>query len=588
MGALGVVEVIGANTAFAVEAPRPALPGAKATLSESRAKKSNRASKNPDALWERVTANLALAVENSRARVVTHRSSTTLASLAHALEASGDGDEAAIIASEALSLCSIEAVEQMADPVSARVALEILFRANRIEEALSYARRLPLEEHARLMVGACLAGEGRFEEAHQFVDTSKVPERFAVMGFLSLQEGKYDAAARHLRSALRYLPTDADSAHNLSIALYSLGSTKKAISVALQATRSAPGRQDISLHYLELLLSEGGFERASREIEALFASGIDAPARLLVTHARARLGLGDFPRAERLLELAASEARLEGDQAIVAEVLSNLSRLRASHHKIDREEAIAKLLQLHEDYPTSEVVVVNLAQVTETARHAAALSRAYEDVKDRTSEARRSFIEYQIATLEGDNETAAARSLEWFQREPDSPQAISAALVALGIGAERWDDAAEIALKVLSSTPRDRAQTNNAAYVIAMAGMPDRAIKVLEPLSQDDFVLQATLGLSYLAAGNLDRGMKLYREAALAAEKRQDDSQSLMTTYQALVVRQLGLLDTKDAVVISALSLPYIGLPENWRDQPEFLRLFAVATKRGFGWPLAL
>ena len=153
---------------------------------------------------------------------------------------------------------------------------------------------------------------------------------------------------------------------------------------------------------------------------------------------------------------------------------------------------------------------------------------------------------------------------------------------------ERWDDAAKIAIRVVEGHHPDPTQLNNAAYVLAMAGMPNRAVELLEPHSDDDFFLKATLGLAYLASNQIDRGMKMYRQAADAADSRGDGMRSLMTAYQALVARQLNLLNSSDAKMISAVSLPPVELPEDWKNRPEFLRLHSVALKNGYDWPITI
>jgi hypothetical protein len=153
---------------------------------------------------------------------------------------------------------------------------------------------------------------------------------------------------------------------------------------------------------------------------------------------------------------------------------------------------------------------------------------------------------------------------------------------------ERWQEAAEIATKSLARPGTDPSQLNNAAYVFAMAGMQKRAVDLLETVSGDDFVLKATLGLAYLASDQIDEGMKMYRQAADAADARGDGIRSLMTAYQALVARQLGLLESTDTTMISAISLPPVALPDDWEDRPEFLRLHSVALKNGYDWPLSI
>lgn len=141
---------------------------------------------------------------------------------------------------------------------------------------------------------------------------------------------------------------------------------------------------------------------------------------------------------------------------------------------------------------------------------------------------------------------------------------------------------------MIADFPGNSAIFNNAAYVFAMSGRAAAAIQLLEPIADQGFVVQATLGLACLANGDLDRGMGLYRDAADRAEREGDEWRSLMTTYQALIIRQLGLDDNIPSVVMNAHALVPMALPEDWKDRPDFLRLYNVCVKHGYDWPLAL
>ena len=506
-------------------------------------------------------------------------------------QASGLPDEASVAASDALDLIAKATAPrsaELSDPLSARLAIEVLFRAGRVDEALARVKGLPLSSQMRLTIGATLGAIGQTEEAHKYLDAVNSPGSGAVHGFLAVLENNNQLAITHLREALKYAPGDADSAHNLSIALWKLGATKKAIAASLRATRSAPGREDVALRYLNLLLAEGSFDRLDEELERILKTGVAATSRLTVIRARAQLVRGEIKPGIRLLERAAQMARTEGDDRTFSEVQSNIVRLRASRGEIARERAIEDLLQLHRDFPGSDVVVANLAQVADRKRHAAALIGAFTAVRAGMDRSREAFIEYQIATLSGQNAAAANWARDWLALNPRSTHARTAAMVALGIGEERWEEAREIANGVDTTSPTDLTLVNNAAYIFAMCGMGERAVDMLSPHVHNSYVLKATLGLAHLSMKDIPSGMRLYREAAEQAEKLGNDSRSLMTCYQALVVRQLGLLQAEDANVVTALSLPPVALPDDWAERPEFLRLRAVASKHGYGWPLSL
>ncbi len=587
MSALGVVETIGVDTSFSSDRVRPAVPGAGRASSGATPRRAPLA-----ALTERVPglieAALANTLQTARRGAETVDSSTSLAALAFAMEASGDRSGAVANAKEVLARCESLSTSRASDPFAARLAVEVLLRSGELEEVLGHAQSLPLSGHLLLEIGAALAGKERYDEACKFIDKSKVPERDAVRGYVLALQGKYQSAVQPLREALRNDPHDVDSALNLSISLWGIGARRKAMQAAEQARQAGPGRSDVWLHLLELILAEGDINRADREIQTLLSRGVESSARLLILRARVGLAKKNLAPAMRILEQASVKAGEEGDPDTIAEVRSNLVRLRAAHGKLAREIAVEQLLALHREFPTNDVVVVNLAQVVWRREHSRLLRAAFDSVMGSVSPANAAFLQYQIATLAGDNPKAAEHATEWLRLDPGNAQAFPAALIALGIGEERWDEASRLARRALAEGEWDSGSLNNAAYVFAMAGFGEEAVELLTPHGDESFILKATLGLAHLAAGHIELGMKLYRQAADAAEKRHDDSRSLMTAYQALVVRQLGLLNGDDLDMVKAISLPPYPLPDDWEDRPEFLRLHAVAQKRGYGWPLEI
>lgn len=587
MTSLGVIDVFDIDSSFESESTRPAVPGGARTsaigVTPWRAKNSGA----DDRLAAAIQSNLEATLNEARRRVASVHSSTTLASLAQAQESVGDSEAAITNARSAIQLC-VSGRGDLLDPAAAWLSLDVLLRAGQVDEVLELSEHLPLSAQFRLELAATLAATTRFDEARRQIESVEASKRDAVLGFLLLVEGKYSAAVPHLRTALRDVPSDADTALNLSIALWNLGSRRKALGAALQARSVAPGREDVFLHLFELLLAENRFLQVDDEIRALMERGLDPSPRLLVLHARSILAANDLERATRILEKAREKAATAGDISTVAEIRSNLVRIRAHRDKISRDDAVEELVKLHREYPDIDVVVANLGHMVWRKHHAGILRRAFEDVRPGAAAARSAFLSYRIAMLEGNNDQAADYALEWVRLEPHNTHAITSVIVALGIGQERWKEAADYALEAISSDNQDHTDLNNAAYVLSMAGLGDRAVKLLTPYADESFVLKATLGLAHLASNNIEEGMRLYRQAANEAEKTKDDSRSLMTAYQALVVRQLGLLDSADPAVISALSLPPFPLPDDWRDRPEFLRLYAIAERHGYEWPLTL
>jgi tetratricopeptide (TPR) repeat protein len=593
MQALGVLETRTEENTFQTREARPALPRTEDAPIEYEPHRS-KVPRDVDALVRLMELNLFTAIDESRQRVAKLPSATNLAQLAQALAAGGVSDEARDVASDCLIASKSAGDGEAFDSWAVRICLEVLLRLGHLDEARHHARHLPVDESALLMMGTLLAERGFFAEARELIEPVDAEEKDAVLAFILISEGQYQPAVPLLRAALRRTSNDADSAYNLSIAFVHLGATRKALAAAQRATRVAPGRQDLSLHYLDLLMHSGRFDSVLEEVQRLFDSGVRATARLVTFQARARLGFGDFGKAEPLLVRALGLSKTEKDADTAAEVQSNLTRLRVQYKNANREAAIQDLARQSFENPASEVVVGNLARLAVRRHHASILRSAYSRLEIDVSDEGAAFIDFQLATLEGRNLDAAVAAERWYEIEPESPFACSAAMTALGIGAERWGDAAVIASKVVQAgmTASSDGLLNNAAYIMAMSGKSEQAIRLLEARgAQKDPVLRATLGLAYISSNRVDRGMKLYREAAVAADTEANGNgevRSLMTVHQALIVRQLGLLDTGDVTRILATALPAVDLPDFWMDRPEFLRIEHVARRHGYPWPLTL
>ncbi|MHA7271439.1 tetratricopeptide repeat protein [Arthrobacter sp. HLT1-20] len=587
MQTLGVVESISNDITFRNVDPVPARPTARNAFDNSVTHASRKGTDEAE-MNAAVAATLQQALDRARLALKNSRTTTTLALLAQALESCSLQDKAVEVANEVLSEASFTSRGKLLDPIAVRVAIEILLRAQDLDKAVEIATSLPVDAQTKLLVAAALSDAGDFEKARELIDEVDSEDKEPLLAFVLLSENKNKEAIPILRSALRRHPADADSAHNLSVAFLRMGSERKALASALRATRSAPGRQDISLRYLEMLLTSGRPAAVLAEIERLIGEGVKPVAQIAVLQARASLIESKFSKAEQYLQTASDLARKAGDDSIFIEVVSNLVRLRAANGRIKHASAMKQLIKLNEEHPTNCSIVANIAQLSTRRADVPALKRSFVASKDYLDPERTAYIQYKIASLEGDNVRSAVQAEKWLSLEPRNAYAASAAMVALGIGVEDWDAAAAVAQRTFVEERLDPTLLNNAAYVIAMSGRPLLAISLLEPYASSDPVLKATLGLAYLAAGDVHQGMRLYREADHCASTQGSDFRSLMTMHQALVVRQLGLDKSTDPLMLTALSLVPVNLPDDWAQRPEFLRLHALAEKHGYPWPLSL
>ena len=586
MTGLGVLGDVRPADTFDQETVLLARPGSEApsTLATS-----GRQPSTPDH-GELIKQAASFALDRAKRAADDNPTSTTVAALAQSYAALEERDNAIQAAHRAIELAMGAEGRDGAvfDAISLRLAAEVLLRFGERLAAYAAIRRAPRTRPLRIMFASLASEEGDAELALAELDGMTDPLAEALRGYVLASIEKYQEAIGHLRAALREQPDDPDSLLNLSISLWRLGARRKAIATALRATRVAPGRKDVSLHYMNLLLEQGETDAVDAEVRSLKSHHVVEGSDLLIIQARSLIERRQLERAIPLLRSAAEAAGAEGDDANRAEVLGNLVALRYETRRITHNEALQRLEKLLEEFANFESVVLQYARFARTADRAPRLKAAVEVVEGQTSPLRRAYLRYQVAYLEGDNEAAAKAASEWFALEPGNSMAAASALVALGIGVERWKDASLVAREALKLFPYDPAIVNNAAYVLAMSGESEEAIELLKPIAGDDFAMNATLGLAHLAAGRINEGMRLYRNAADTAERVDPDWRSLMTAYQALVVRQLGILRSHPAGAIGALALAQFDPPKDWRNRPEFLRLWTVAKRNGYEWPLAL
>lgn len=586
MPTLGVLAPDEKTATFDATVSQPTNPATRRMVLQSarHASTSHGSFDHPAALDAVIEKEFALELERASGAVNKHRSMVSLVKLAQAHEALGNTADAARSATAALDFALDQTDE--GDAFAIRLALEVLARLGDMEAVARFGAMLPIDDTTRLLIGSTFAEAGDFALAHEFLEPVDENTKAASLAYLVLNEGDAQKAVQLLRKALRQVPDDAESAHNLSVAFTRSGAHRKALAAALRATRVEPGRQDISLNYLELLLQNGDAEQVFHEVDRLLQSGIQSTSALTIIQARAALMMGDTKRSETYLADAARQLDPKAEASKYAEVQSNLLRIRVITGHARRDTAIKQLVALSEQFPEYSVVVANLAQLVDQRQHVPLLSAAFERSEEYMPTGRRAFIMFQIAQLDGDNEQAAEAAAEWVEAEPDNLRAAFSAIVALGIGMERWEEALPIAERSIASGTLDLALINNAAYVFAMSGRGEEAIRLLQPFAQSDNTMKATLGLSFLSLGNLHEGLRLYREAASSATAQDHVFLSLITLYQALVVKQLGLDRSADLTQVAAMSLAPIALPDDWRQRPEFLRLHSVAKRNGYPWPL--
>ena len=176
------------------------------------------------------------------------------------------------------------------------------------------------------------------------------------------------------------------------------------------------------------------------------------------------------------------------------------THLQYPHHQshqlpvvLSHEQASQRLTALMGEFSGNDAIAVNFAEIARSKSEAASLREALERLGEVTTPIRRAYLKHQLAVLEGDTDAAGSAATEWFELERDNPMAATAAVIAVGIGQGRWNEAVAVADYALSKFPHDRVLVNNYAYVLAMNGRAEEVISLLEPIAGDDFVLNLDL-----------------------------------------------------------------------------------------------
>lgn len=264
MTGLGVLGEIRPADRFDSDAVVPARPGSEApsTLATSMGKHPA----SPD-LNQVLTKAAEVARDRAKHEAGENPTSTTMTALAQSHAVLNEGDEAIGAARSALRLAL--ASEAAADPVSVRLAAEVLLRFGDNQHVYDALRRAPRNRSLRIMFSILAFQNGDADLALEEVADLDDSLAEAVKGYILATIGEHQKAVGHLRAALREQPDDPDSLLNLSIALWHLGARRKATRIALRATRVAPGRKDISLHYMDLLLDQGEVAAVDAEVHSL-------------------------------------------------------------------------------------------------------------------------------------------------------------------------------------------------------------------------------------------------------------------------------------------------------------------------------
>lgn len=536
------------------------------------------------------------AADQNRALVEMHpHSMTARARLADAEFSAGNRDEAILEAVEVLDVAASRNASggPPVDLPAAYLAAQILARVGKyqiIASKLSGLDSIPFLAHLR---ATALAETGNFDEALSVLEDLSVSDNADVeslKGYIFLSLNRHAEALRHLRRAQRMLLYDADVTRNMSLAFWGLGSTAKAVRSARAASRMAPGRRDLSVHLLHLLIEVKAFEDADAELRSLSERRLVQDAEVTLIRAKVTGALGNKRRALALLKQARTLAANEpGRETLHNEIEGNLTLVEYHEGSVDRAEALMKIRAAIRRSPTSVYLISLLAALIDRTSAAAEVRSHFESLPTDSDEEAILGLKCRLFYLEQRFEEAAREAAEASRKYEHNEYLLRGAVIWYGLLTQDWSAAATWALKAVKVADEPRASINSAAYALALAGRGEQGLGLIKSIAIDeDYVLIATRGLCYLSMGNLTEGLRSYRDAAKIADKdrRSKYARSLMTIHQAMGVRRLNLEHQRTQLLAAAL--PSVELPAGWSDIPEFQLLREAATRAGWAWPVVI
>lgn len=596
MSVFGVLADSGAESLATVTDTAPAHPGKTKHIDEFEnlvpSAKSRRQSVEPQADFNAWLALAGRIADEERARAERRPQSVTLlVRWAQSAKQAGrelEAQEAALrVLERSAELARSDAQISMS---SVRFAARTLVGSNVRPSAEKLLSQLPPTAGLNYLRAAIAAEDGRGDECLQLLGDAQDAESCDLRGYVLLCQDRNQEALAQLRKAQRLGGRSVDTTMNVAIAFKKLGSQKKAIRSAREASRLAPGRQDVSYLLLDLLIEAREFESAVMEIRHIKKRGVVEPVEFIVRQAQVSLGRGDRKRSIALLRRALEAARVEGDTYSAAEISGNIAVLEFNAGQLPRSVAAARVRDAMRAAAHSIPLATALADLQDSVVGAVEVRRIVEGIRQSGGSPERLLpLEARLAFLECDFVRASALSARWCQENSADEHAASIAVYLHGQVTEDWQGAAELAKRSLVSLKDPGQFANNAAYALALGGEAAVARRVVQSISDRDFVVEATTGLVELALGNVQAGLKRYRRAAEMADSVKDEvSRVMMTIHQAMALRRLLTTSQLTASEVRAASLPPVQLPTGWEQNPSFRLLQWVANKNGWGWPVVI
>jgi len=525
------------------------------------------------------------------------RSATALARLAHAYLAADEHYLAVPAATEALdtvigrlTLASGNEQASSSDVPAVVAAAWALVLSDQGNLAKSRLSQLPPSLPVALIRATIAVDAGDLIDAIQLLAGVESPEVDCLRGYVLLGLDRPQEAIHELRKAISAGKGNADACATMAAAFWRLGSRRKAINYARQASQLAPGRKDISLALIDYLTNSLELVPAEAEIRSVLNSGVEDEPELVIRRARIRALSGDADRCIVLLRRAESMAKASDNLELSSFAMGQLTLMEYAVRNIDRAEALRRIRKLMGEFPQDISLAIAFSTLCVRSTMLKELRAVYDAHKDDSSDEQLRPLTMHLAYLEGRYEDLARMAAEWSRTEPLNSTAADLAVLWTAYVTLDWAAAAHKGVSLLQRFPHDVSLANNIAFMSVLAGRPDLAEKALCGVESKAegrrYVLLATRGLVEIAKGQIQDGLRNYRRAAELAERDPDGQvdRAEVIVAQGLALRLIGAYDEVSSAM-RAGALPGVSLPANWRDVPQLRIMQWLCERTGCEWP---
>jgi tetratricopeptide (TPR) repeat protein len=554
----------------------------KASLREFR----GREVEDPDALEAQQTAQGLVQGRVDQARALFEAAPTSLVAgsrYAHTLLLAGQVEQAVDVAAASLEL---ERNDCAADNAALFVAARVLASANHSSRAEAALAELPANGPWALLRAGLAEQRGDLVEAMARVEESENADALAYRGYLLVRQGRAQEALHLLRASQHAGGANPILLVNQAYAYALLGSLKKAVRAARQATVMAPHDLTASFNLTNYLRTSGQPDLALAEL-ARISGEVGHHALIASARADVLLSVGRSREALRELRRATHHTDDEPDTYRQAELRANIAVLEWVSGKTDRLACLKAVMKEIEAVGAQISLATIVADLSTTRTQVRVVERLVSELATSHSEIDLLPVTSRLAYLKGDYAHAAELSLRWAESAPLDVHAARAAVVQVGQALGEYSRAGDLGLALVRRMPHDTMLANNTAFVLALAGRPLEAERLLNSVPVDSPFVAATRGLIEIAKGNVEAGLLGYDLAEEIARRRDERTEEVETfvamlrAQEAIVIYHFGLADS--AVVPEQWK--QFTVPGDWASDARFLPYASIARRLGAPWP---